>query len=293
MARAAGTACLLLAAACGAPPTGPAPTTSHGVPLQGNGLPRPDHVVIAIMENHGLDQVLGSRKAPFLNTLVDGGAVFTNATAITHPSEPNYLALFSGDSQGVTDDECPYSFAAPNLGRQLLDANLGFAGYFEDLPSTGFDGCAAGDYARRHNPVVDFSTLPATANQPFTAFGTDFAALPTVSLVVPNMCHDMHDCGVHKGDTWLADNLGAYADWAHTHNSVLIVTWDEAEDGSATNQIPLIMAGQPVRPGRYAEPADHYRLLRTVEEMYGLAPLGHAATTSPITDAWQSSPSAP
>lgn len=292
MAAAAGTACLLLAAACGGPQAPSTPTTTPGVPLQGNGLPRPDHVVIAIMENHGLDQVLGSRKAPFLNELVDGGAVFTNATAITHPSEPNYLALFSGDSQGVADDECPYSFAAPNLGRQLLDANFGFAGYFEGLPSAGFDGCAAGDYARRHNPVVAFSTLPPTANQPFTAFGTDFAALPTVSLVVPNMCHDMHDCGVHNGDTWLADNLGAYADWARTHNSILIVTWDEAEDGSPTNQIPLIIAGQPVRPGSYAEPVDHYRLLRTVEEMYGLAPLGHAATASPITDVWQSSPGA-
>lgn len=238
------------------------------------------------MENHALDQVLGSHKAPYLNQLVSTGAVFTNATATTHPSQPNYLALFSGDTQGVTDDECPYSFAAPNLGRALLDAKLGFSGYSEDLPSTGYSGCSSADYARRHNPIPDFSNLPGSVNQPFSAFGTDFAALPTVSLVVPNLCNDMHDCGVGTGDRWLRDELGNYVNWARTHNSLLIVTWDEAEDGSAKNQIPLIMNGQMVRQGEYDEPVDHYRLLRTVEDMYSLPYAGHSASSTAIADSW-------
>jgi acid phosphatase len=205
----------LAAAGCSSPttaPTTPSPTTAQSA---GN-LPRPEHVVVVVMENHGLDQILGTSNAPYINQLARTGALFTNASAIAHPSQPNYLALFSGDTHGVTNDSCPHSFSAPNLGRQLLDAHLSFTGYSENLPGVGYAGCEAGDYARKHNPWVNFTNVPGAANQPFTTFGPDYATLPTVSIVVPNLCNDMHDCGVHTGDTWIKNKLDGFVQWAQT-----------------------------------------------------------------------------
>jgi acid phosphatase len=269
------------AAGCSSPTTRPAAMVQSA----GN-LPRPDHVVVVVMENHGLDQILGAPNAPYINQLARSGALFTNASAIAHPSQPNYLALFSGDTHGVTNDSCPHSFSAPNLAQQLLDAHLSFAGYSENLPGVGYAGCEAGDYARKHNPWVNFTNVPAAANQAFATFGPDYATLPTVSFVVPNLCSDMHDCGVRTGDTWIKNKLDGFVQWAQTHNSLLVLTWDEAEDSSPNNQIPLIFAGPMIKAGQYNEPVNHYHLLRTLEDMYHLAPTGQAGTTSAITDVW-------
>lgn len=279
----------LMSVSCGQSDTEPSPVaTSPPRPAPSpESVPRPDHLVLVVLENHGPSQVLGSGLAPYLDQLAATGAVFTDATAITHPSEPNYLALFSGDTQGVTDDSCPHVFTTANLGEQLLDSAQGFVGYAEGLPAVGFPGCASDGYARKHTPWVDFSTVPADAGRPFTEFGPDYSTLPAVSFVIPNLCHDMHDCDISTGDTWLRDNLDGFVQWSATHNSLLVVTFDESEGGSPTNQIPLILSGPMVRPGVYSEPVDHYRLLRTIEAMYDLPPLGHAADTTPLSDVWR------
>ncbi|MEA5456676.1 alkaline phosphatase family protein [Sinomonas sp. JGH33] len=248
-------------------------------------VPRPSHVVIVVEENHSTGNVIGNAAAPYINSLASQNAFFTDSAAVAHPSEPNYAALFSGSTQGLTDDSCPHTYVAGNLGAQLAAAGQTFAGYSESLPSVGFLGCTAGDYARKHAPWTNFPSVPASANLPFTAFPTDYSTLPTVSIVVPNLANDMHNGSVHTGDTWLRDNLDAYAQWATTHNSLLIVTWDEDDDHSG-NKIPTIFAGAHVKPGRYSEHIDHYRVLRTIEAAYGLEPLGHAAETQPITDVW-------
>src|SRR5262249_9073419 len=160
---------------------------------------------------------------------------------VSHPSEPNYLALFSGSTQGVTDDG-HYDFTGPNLARSLLNAGLSFGGYSEDLPFTGFTGDSSGAYARKHNPWVSFTNLPASLNMPFSSFPSDYSQLPTVSIVVPNQNNDMHDGSIADGDAWLQSNLDSYAQWAQAHNSLLIVTWDE-DDYSQSNQIPTIFVG--------------------------------------------------
>src|SRR6476469_5733778 len=101
-------------------------------------VPRPDHVVLVMFENKKYSQINGSSSAPYLNSLAGQGAKFSQSFAITHPSQPNYIALFSGSTQGVTDDSCPTrQFTAPNLGSQLLGAGLTFTGYSEDLPAVG------------------------------------------------------------------------------------------------------------------------------------------------------------
>jgi hypothetical protein len=254
-------------------------------------LPRPDHVVIVMEENHAYSQIIGSASAPYINTLAMQGASFTNAHAIMHPSEPNYLALFSGSTQGVTSDACPLSFHGPNLASELLAAKESFAGYAESLPEVGFVGCVAPGYldalyARKHSPWVNFTNVPASLNMPLTSFPTNYGSLPTVSFVIPNLQDDMHSGSVSQADSWLKSNLNGYVQWAMTHNSLLIITWDE-DDGTTTNQIPTIFVGQMVRPGQYGESINHYSLLRTLEAMYGLPYAGASANVSVINDIWQ------
>jgi phospholipase C len=264
-------------------PAAGAQRAAVSVPHAPAALPRPGHVVVVIEENRSYSQIIGSSSAPYLNSLAAQGALFSNSHAVTHPSEPNYLALFSGSTQGVTDDSCPHTFSAASLGSELAGAGLTFTGYSESMPSDGYTGCTSGEYARKHNPWSDFSNVPAASNRTFAAFPADFAALPTVSVVVPNLADDMHDGTIAQGDSWLQAHIDSYLQWAKSNNSLLIVTWDE-NDGSSGNQIPTIIAGAGVTPGAYSENISHYNLLRTIEDFYGLPHAGASASATPITD---------
>ncbi|MBO3461294.1 alkaline phosphatase family protein [Aetokthonos hydrillicola Thurmond2011] len=250
-------------------------------------VPSFDHIVIVIEENHGYSQIIGSSSAPYINSLASQGALFTNSHGVTHPSQPNYLALFSGSTQGVTNDNCPLTFSGDNLAHQLVGSTHTFIGYSESMPSVGYTGCSSNSlYYRKHNPWVDFSNVASNLNQPFTSFPTNFSSLPTVAIVVPNQQNDMHDGTIQIADTWLKNNINAYAQWAKTNNSLLIVTWDE-DNGTTSNRIPTIFVGAHVKTGQYSESINHYNVLRTIEDSYGLAGLGNAATAASIIDCWQ------
>jgi acid phosphatase len=249
-------------------------------------LPLPAHIVVVMEENHSYSQIIGSPDAPYINSLAAEGASFTDSHAITHPSQPNYLALFSGSTHGVTSDSCPHTFSTANLGSELIASNRTFTGFSEGLPSPGSEVCTSGEYARKHVPWTDFSDLASSVNQPFTAFPTDFNKLPTVSWVIPDLLHDMHTGTIQAADSWLQTNLAPYLAWARDNNSLLIVTWDENNDAPG-NQIPTIFAGPMVRPGQYSEDITHYNVLRTIEAIYGLSYLGQSASVKTITDVWQ------
>jgi acid phosphatase len=261
-----------------------------GEPLEPRRLlavPRPDHVVIVVEENRAYSEVIGSPNAPYINSLVASGASLTNYSGLTHPSQPNYIGMFSGSFHNVLDNSVPHTIGAPSLGGQLIAAGLDFAGYSEDLPSVGFTGAGHDGYVRRHAPWVNFSDIPPEAHLPFSHFPSpaDYAALPAVSFVIPNLANDMHDGSVRTGDAWLKDHLDPYVRWAKTHNSLFVLTWDE-DRFQDDNHIPTIFAGAGVKPGTYPAPANHYSLLRTIEEMYGLPYLGQAAEASTIADVW-------
>ncbi len=239
-------------------------------PAAGN-LPQPDHVVVVVMENHALGEIVDSDRAPFIDGLAKGGALFVNAVAVSHPSEPNYFALFSGSTQGVHDDD-DHAFDAPTLAGALAASRKSFIGYVE----TGSP--------RKHNPWESF-TNSRDVERNLGEFPSDFSALPNVSFVIPNLDHDMHDGSVRDGDSWLQAQLGAYAQWAKTHNSLLILTFDE-DDYGADNCIPTIFYGARVRPGRYAEHISHYNVLSTLLAMYDVAPFAEAAAAPPISAIW-------
>ncbi|MGW7380478.1 alkaline phosphatase family protein [Streptomyces sp. NPDC054794] len=264
-----------------------AATTS---PAQAAALPAPDHVVVVVMENHAYSQVIGGSSAPYINTtLKAGGANLTQSYGLTHPSEPNYYMLFSGSNQGRTDDSCvPVgSISAPNLASELIAAGQTWKSYNESLPSQGSTVCSSGKYAQKHNPWFGFSNVPTNTAMTMAQFPTDYTTLPKVSFVVPNLCSDMHDCSVSTGDTWIKNNLGAYATWAQSHNSILAVTFDE-DNKLSGNRIPTVLYGQHVAPGSSSSTAyNHYNVLRTVEDLAGLTThAGNAASASDITGIW-------
>jgi acid phosphatase len=236
-------------------------------------LPQPDHVVVVIFENHSFDQIFDPWRAPFIYDLATNGALFINAFAIAHPSQPNYFALFSGSTQDVRDNDYDYNFNAPNLASALSAAHKSFIGYIE----TGSP--------REHNPWESFNNA-RNVERNFTELPNDFTQLPTVAFIIPNLRHDMHDGSVRDGDTWLKDHLGPYVEWAQAHNSLLVVAFDEDNDRSR-NHILTVILGAHVQPNFYAERITHYNVFSTLLALYALPPFAGAVTSPPIYSIWE------
>jgi phosphatidylinositol-3-phosphatase len=294
-------------------------------------LPVYDHIIIVVEENKDFEQILGDASAaPYLRELASEGAVFDHMFGEEHNSQGNYFWLFSGSSQNVGFfDQVPskatspdYPFTASNLGAQLIKKGLTFKGYAESLPAIGYAGvlgpenCAKLDciYARQHVPWISFTNVPngdtaeTSSNLRFEDFPADFNKLPTVSFVIPNLINDMHigvpAQSIPTGDRWLKQHLDAYYQWAKTHNSLLIITFDENDDAfgyagltaaftdpattypppnrlsqlllDLRNRIVTIFAGAHIRPGVYPEGRGitHVNILRTIEAMYELPKSG-------------------
>jgi hypothetical protein len=237
-----------------------------------NSLPKYDHIVIVVMENHSFPQIFKTGSgADYLQKLAKGGAVFSQSFGVAHPSQPNYFALFSGSTQGIRDD-WKHDFAMPNLAAQLAANGKTFAGYVE-----------AGS-PRKHNPWESFANAKRY-EKPLPNFPADFVKLPSVSFVIPNLRNDMHDGTIKQADTWLKNHLGHYAEWAKLNNSLLIVTFDE-DDYRADNRIVTIFYGSKIRVGQYSQKIDHYTVLRTIEDIERVSPIGMSASRVAIGGIW-------
>jgi hypothetical protein len=261
------------------------PSDTTSTPSDTTTSTKPDHIVFVWMENKGYNQIIGSTSAPYINSLVKQGTLFTQAYALTHPSQPNYIRWFSGATQGITDNTCPGgSFSTPNLYTVLKSAGASFAWYSETMPSEGYTGCSYGNYVRKHNPTPNFKNVPTTANKVFSSTfwqnEANFSSLPQVVCITPNLQDDFHDGSVSKGDTWLKNNLGKYQAWAMTHNSILVIYYDEDETKEG-NRIPVLFLGQNVKVGQVSTKYTHYDFLRGVCDWYGAS----VSWTSNVTNA--------
>lgn len=284
---------VLAAAACGAaaswtPPAGPAPPS---VPL-----PRFTHVLVVVFENHERGAIADSPDAPTFRALAHRYARLTRYDAVTHPSLPNYLALVSGSTQGITSDCTDCLVAGRSLADTLEAAGRTWKTYAEGLPAPGFVGAFAGRYAKKHDPFLYFRrVIGSTARRnrvvPFEELGRDVARghLPDFALVVPDVCHDMHDCSVATGDEWLRSQIVPLLRSPALTGGVVFVVFDEGtSDEGGGGRVEALALGPTVRRGSvFAGSTNHYGLLRTIEDAWGLPRLGLSARARPIGRIWK------
>jgi phosphatidylinositol-3-phosphatase len=252
-----------------------------------------DHVVVIVFENKEATKVLGNRAAPTFNSYARRYAKLTRYYGVTHPSLPNYLALVSGSTQGITTNCTGCVIDAQNLADTIEASGRTWKTYAEGLPAPGFLGASKGRYAKKHNPFAYFRAIaddPARRARlvPLARLAPDLraGALPSFSLVVPDLCHSMHDCPVSVGDAWLRSQAAKFLKLPKT---VVFVVFDEGATsiGGGGHTVALAL-GTAVRSGsRFTRVTSHYGILRTIEQAWGLPLLGHSARAGPITGIWR------
>jgi phosphatidylinositol-3-phosphatase len=256
-------------------------------------LPDFEHVAVIVFENKESRSILGNPAAPTFNAYARRYGNLTRYYGVTHPSLPNYLALVSGSTHGITSDCTTCVAAGKSLADTIEAAGRTWKTYAEGLPTPGFLGAFSRRYAKKHNP---FAYFPDVANNPtrrsrivpLSGLATDLSAgtLPSFALIVPDLCHSMHDCSVRVGDTWLrryAPPLLLLPD------SVVFVVFDEGSSSIRGGGHTVALAlGTAVRPrSRFTRFTNHYSLLRTIEQAWGLPLLGRSARATPITGIWR------
>jgi hypothetical protein len=259
-------------------------------------LPDFTHVVVVVFENREASQIVGNPAAPTFNGLARRYARLTSYDGVAHPSLPNYLALVSGSTQGITSDCTDCLVRARNLADTLAAAGKTWKTYAEDLPHPGFTGASAGRYAKKHDPFLYFRDVVGSRARrnrvvPFTQLSRDLAAgrLPDFALLIPNLCNDMHDCSVATGDAWLKAHVLPLLHSRQLRGGVVFVVFDEgASDVGGGGHVEALALGPVVRPHSvFRRSTNHYGLLRTIEDAWGLPRLAHSHTGTPIGGIWK------
>ena len=277
---------------CGGAAVATVPTT---VPSSVS-VPDFTHVVVVVFENHEASSIAGNPDAPTFNALARRYGKLTDYDAVTHPSLPNYLALVSGSTQGITSDCTDCVVRARSLADTLAAAGKTWKTYAEDLPHPGFTGASAGRYAKKHDPFLyfrDVADSPVRRRHivPLPQFAVDLRRhrLPAFSLVVPNLCNDMHDCSVATGDAWLKAHIVPLVRSSQLRGGVVFVVFDEGtSDTGGGGRVLALALGPTVRRGStFARATNHYGLLRTIEDAWRLPRLGLSSRGTPVGGIWK------
>jgi phospholipase C len=315
-------AALAAAATADARPDAPRVVAHTVQPLCGGLSGQPSavtRVIVIVMENHSYGELIGpigsaaAARAPYLNgTLKRRCGLATNYHAITHPSLPNYVAMVAGSTGGISSDCTSCTTSASNLFGQLRRNGRGWKVFAESMPSN-CSSAGTSRYVKRHNPPTYFPKLAADCarwdvpmgSAPGGRFATALANgwLPAFTMVVPDMCNDMHDCPIATGDVWLSKwipRIAATADYRLGH-TVVLLTWDEGEGVGYTGSVDclahlanpschvpaLVLSATTPAGTRSGVLFSHYSLLRTTEALLGMPTfLGRAATSASMRGAF-------
>jgi hypothetical protein len=263
------------------------------------------HVIWVWMENHSYSTIIGSKNAPYINSLAAQCGLATKYHNITHPSLPNYV----GATAGLTltqlkpfKSDCNPSAACSTSAPSIFGQGETWKSYEESMPANCF-GTNSGEYAVRHNPPPYFTTLSgcSSSDVPYTQLSSDLTSgtLPQFSFVTPNLIDDMHDGTVADGNAWLSNNLPSIFNSSEYQSgtTVVLITWDEGEGGLATNcadnsfdvgcHVATIVVSPSTVPGtKSATLFNHYSLLRTTEDLLGLPELGLASKNASMAKAF-------
>ena len=246
-----------------------------------------------VLENTNYEDAL---RQPFLASLARRGALLTHLTAEAHPSQPNYIALISGSTFGVTSDG-NVSLDQRHIGDLLEAKGLQWKVYAEGYPGNCFLGASAGAYVRKHTPFLSFKNVQNDqARCAKIVHASELASdvrdgrLPDYSLYVPDLQNDGHDTGVAFADRWLSATFGPLLqDPKFTQGLLFIVTFDEGKGFIfGGNHVATILVGDTVKPGAVLDSNyDHYSLLRLVEDQLGLGSLGQGDAHATIINGWK------
>ena len=290
--------------------------------LQAQTFPQYDHVFLLIMENEGFKGIIGNQDAPILNALAKAYGLATNYSGVGDPSEPNYVAMLGGDTFGISDDD-PYWFpghtvSADNLMSQLDAAGKTWRGYFQNMPYPGYRGYCYPDkcngipdadtqYVTKHNGIVNFANLqnPTALGKmlPFAQLAADLQAgtVPNFSYIIPDECHDMHgappwcvDSGptssvqqsflIAQGDAFVGSVVNAITSssiW-QAGNNAIVITFDEGNTAAA-NVVTIVVTSHGPRGVTDKTSLNHFSLLASLEQTFGLSCLANACTASLMT----------
>ena len=257
------------------------------------------------MENKEYGQIIGSSDAPYLNRLANRNVLLTQEYAITHPSLPNYLALIGGSTFGITSDCTDCNVNGRNLVDQLEAHGKSWKAYMQSMPDPCFTGASAGtspnDYAKKHDPFMYFNDVRNDASRckkvvPFSQLRTDLKnGLPQFAWISPNECKDMHSCSIATGDSWLNVWVPKMVPALGT-NGILIVLFDEGATSAICcslstggGHVGAVIAGPGAKDSTtIGAAADHYSLLRLIEDELGFRRLRNAADpTTPTINGWK------
>jgi len=307
-------------------------------------VPKYDHIVVIMMENQKYSTIIGNPAMPNINGLANTYGLATDYFGVTHPSEPNYVALVGGSFFGIQDDNQFYcipalastdtncagttvnhTIANQSIADQLTAAGKTWKGYFQNLPFAATTPVPVGPnpigpytfkwpsttnalYASKHNPFVNFTgSQTAFSNMvPDSQLGVDLATgqLPNFSLVVPDQCNDMHGtagCSDNPtlfgaGDAYVGRTVSeimAAPEWNEGRNAI-VITWDEddfsdqgaAGTGCCTPQsvgggqvATIVIKNHEAKHVTDPTAYNHYSLLRTMEDAFGLSCLQNACVS--------------
>lgn len=264
------------------------------------------HVFLVIEENHSFSDVIGNSSMPYLNSLASAYGLATQYYADAHPSLPNYFMLTVGAGTSITGsagDAYAGVVTQDNVVRALTAAGKTWKCYAESLPSVGYLGGDSGAYLQHHVPFVYFSDVqnsPAQASNvvPFAQLAADMAnnSLPDYAFIVPNVNDDAHNCPaglstctsnqmLAAADQWLSTNISPLLTSTSFQNSLLIITFDEAEDTDTEHgggHVPAVIVSPVAKAGYQSTTLyQHESTLRLMMEGLGVTDLPGAAATAP------------
>jgi acid phosphatase len=256
----------VLGAGCGAGSSGASQDVAR---------PAVSHVVVVVFENQEESAVDGGKAAAFeryAGRYVD----LRDYTAVAHPSLPNYLALVSGSTHGVTDDCTSCGPWKRSIGGLLTHAGKTWGSYAEGYPSSPL-------FAKKHVPFLYFDD---GVQHVHALSQLDVRHLPAYAFVTPNLCHDGHDCSLATANAFLSGWLPPLLQVPRT---AVFVLFDEGTSSTGGGgRIEAFVAGTAVkRHVAFRRHVDHYTVLRTIEDLFHLPRLGRSATVAPLTGIWR------
>jgi hypothetical protein len=275
----------------------PGTAAPTAVPSRTPTIPPFDHIYLIVMENHEYGAIIGSSAAPYLNSLADRYGLATDYHAVAHPSQPNYLAMWAGSTLGVRDDGS-HDLGARTVADQVDAAGRSWHVYAQGLPSEcatvaiadgGVDLVGApGTYARKHEPAISFTSVSGDRARcaRITRLETFSASAADLELIVPNQTNDMHDGTIEQGDAFLRAFVPRIVDAPAFRNSLLVITFDEGTTSAGGGgRVATVVVSPALRPGtRSDRPHDHYSLLRTIQDAWGLGCLERSCDANDLGD---------